>query len=677
MTAYALKDATSNQAATRLPGLDGLRALAVIAVIAFHEQLPAFPGGFLGVDVFFVLSGYLITDLLVAQWDRHGHLALRGFWARRARRLLPALGVLLIAVTAATAVIEPAQMAALRDALLAAVTYSSNWWQALAHHSYFAQFGPPPPLQHLWSLAIEEQFYLLWPLLLIVILRTCQSSRIRAALAWLGAALSALAMVVVYVPGADPSRVYYGTDTHASALFIGSALALTWPLRRMQALDRDGARVPDVVGLAGIAVLAWAMGHFSGTDRVLYPAGLLIAALAAGGVVLAAASPGLVSWALGRSALRWIGIRSYGIYLWHWPVIALADAAFPKQVPAHWIWVPEVALSIGLAAASWRWVEEPIIRRGFRVTVRDWSRMVFGSPAVAHRAPARLAPGVAVVVAVVVAGAAGYGVLHAHSSTGLAEQISEGVKVSQQHPAGRGDLAPLSASASAAKAGAALPSARLPAAASPATSPPATSPTAGSPTAGAATTPAAALARVSGSQVFAIGDSVMLASAVQLAAALPGISIGAQVSRQVSAGLPIVQRLAAAGTLRPVVVFALGTNGTFTSQQMRQLVRAIGPHRDLVLVNTYEARSWEAGVNRVIAAAARRYPNVVMANWFAAIEHRTSLLWPDEVHPQPSGARLYARVVAAAVQAARMAGAAGPASGSGLPPTAHRVAPIG
>jgi peptidoglycan/LPS O-acetylase OafA/YrhL len=233
----------------------------------------------------------------------------RGFWARRARRLLPALGVLLVAVTAATAVIEPAQMAALRDA----VTYSSNWWQALAHHSYFTQFGPPPPLQHLWSLAIEEQFYLLWPLLLIVILRTCQSGRIRAALAWLGAALSAVAMVVVYVPGADPSRVYYGTDTHASALFIGSALALTWPLHRMQALSRDDARVPDVVGLAGIAVLAWAMGHFAGTDRVLYPAGLLIAALAAGGVVLAAASPGLVSWALGRSALRWIGIRSYGI----------------------------------------------------------------------------------------------------------------------------------------------------------------------------------------------------------------------------------------------------------------------------------------------------------------------------------------------------------------------------
>jgi len=685
VTTHAVKGTISDQAASRLPGLDGLRALAVIAVIAFHEQLSAFPGGFLGVDVFFVLSGYLITDVLVAHWNRHGHLDLRGFWARRARRLLPALAVLLVAVTAATAVIEPAQLATLRSALLAAGTYSSNWWQALAHHSYFARFGPPPPLQHLWSLAIEEQFYLVWPLLLVAMLKTCQSGRLRAGLAWLGAALSAVAMTLVYVPGADPSRVYYGTDTHASALFIGSALALSWPLRRLQALSRDSARVPDALGLAGIAVLAWAVGHFAGTDRVLYPAGLLVAALAAGGVVLAAASPGLVSWALGRSVLRWIGIRSYGIYLWHWPVIAVATAAFPQQRPAGWIWLPEAALSVALAAASWRWVEEPIIRQGFRSTVRARSRLVTGSQAGAHRLPVRVVSALAVVAAVAVAGAAGYGLLHAHSSSGLAEQISEGIKVSQQNPADPAALVPAStpgptaptATAPTATGSAVSTPAGTPLPASPATDPgtgSATSPAASASTAPAAITAATRPARVTGSDVFAVGDSVMLASAVQLANALPGISIDAQVSRQVSVGLSIVQRLAAAGRLRPVVVFALGTNGAFTSQQMRQLISAVGPHRDLVLVNTYEARSWEAGVNRVIAAAARRYPHVAMANWFTAIEHRTRLLWPDEVHPQPSGARLYARMVATAVRAARTAGAAGPAT---LPPATHRFAPLG
>src|SRR3984957_2185107 len=620
-----MKGTTSERTATRRPGLDGLRGLAVIAVIAFHEQLSAFPGGFLGVDVFFVLSGYLITDLLTAHWNRYGRLDLRGFWARRARRLLPALAVLLVVVTAATAVIEPAQLAALRSALLAAVTYSSNWWQALAHQSYFARFGPPPPLQHLWSLAIEEQFYLVRPLLLIVILKTCRSRHLRAGLAWSGAALSALAMALVYVPGGDPSRVYYGTDTHASALFIGSALALTWPLRRLGPLggletwDGDRTRIPDALGLAGIAVLAWAMGHFAGTDRVLYPAGLLVAALAAGGVVLAAASPGLVSWALGRSALRWIGVRSYGIYLWHWPVIALATAAFPQQRPADWIWLPEAAISVGLAAASWRWVEEPIIRNGFRTTVRARGRTVLGSLAGAHRSPARVVPALAVVAALVVVGAAGYGVLHAHSSPGRAEQISEGVKVSQQAPASRAPLTPTAMPTVSAPAGA-------PTGPSPGASVPPASPAA-SPSATPSAVTAAAPTRVPGSGGVAVGDSVLLASAVQLTAALPGISINAQVSRQVSVGLSIVQRLAAAGRLRPVVVFALGTNGTFTAQQMRQLVRAVGPHRELVLINTYEARSWEAGVNRVIAAAARRYPNVGMANWFATIQTQTSLLW--------------------------------------------------
>ena len=346
------------------------------------------------------------------------------------------------------------------------------------------------------------------------------------------------------------------------------------------------------------------------------------------------------------------------------------------QLPAHWIWLPEAALSVGLAAASWRWVEEPIIRNGFRATVRGWSRVIIGSPAGAHRAPARVVPAVAVVAALVVAGAAGYGVLHAHSSTGLAEQISEGVKVSQQDPAGPGALGPAAASSPSAL----VPSASAPAATAPPTGPVRRAPSAGArrpplrrpppsaPTAvvaRATATPAPAPARVSGSQVFAIGDSVLLASAVQLTAALPGISIDAQVSRQVSVGLSIVQRLAAAGRLRPVVVFALGTNGTFTAQQMRQLVRAVGPHRELVLINTYEARSWEAGVNRVIAAAARRYPNVVMANWFATIEHRTSLLWPDEVHPQPGGARLYARTVACGGPGRPAAGAAGPASRPG------------
>jgi peptidoglycan/LPS O-acetylase OafA/YrhL len=618
----------------RAPGLDGVRALAVLAVLAFHEQFAAFPGGFLGVDVFFVLSGYLITDLLVSQWDRRGYLDLRGFWVRRARRLLPALAVVLVTVTAGVAVIEPGQLGAIRPALVAAVTYSSNWWQAAQHQSYFTGYGPPSPLQHLWSLAIEEQFYLVWPLILIAVLLTCRSRRLRAGIAWLAAAASAIAMAAIYMPGTDPSRVYYGTDTHASALLIGAAIALSFPLRQLRTAQREDTLRADIAGLAGIAILAWSMGHFSGSDPVLYPAGLLIAALGAGALVLAAATPGSVSGMLSWKPLRWIGVRSYGIYLWHWPVIALAAAVTGPGSAGVGIWLIETAIAIGLAAASWQWIEEPIIHNGFRATVLARYRVVAESVAAARQSPARALPAVLVVAALSVACTAGYGVLNAPASDGLQQQITYGAKVSAATQAKHvtaprtpqavaGSPAPAPAPANTHRAKASSPHGAAP----------------------------AARRQIPGSMVTAIGDSVMLAAAPQLQHALPGIYINAEVSRQMSAGIALVQSLADSGVLRPVVVVGLGTNGTVTTGQIRELVSMIGPHRSLVLINTFVPRPWQDGDNQVLAAAARAHPNIVLANWFVAIEHHTSLLWDDDVHPRPSGAPLYARTVASAVQA--------------------------
>src|ERR1700729_2609771 len=220
-----------------MPGLDGLRALAVLAVIAYHEQLGWAPGGLLGVGVFFTLSGYLITDLLLGQWARSGGVNLGDFLLRRARRLLPALFVMLAVVTAWITVVSPSRLASLRGAVAAAATYSSNWFYIYTHNSYFARFAPAGPLDHLWSLAVEEQFYLVWPALLLLGLFVMRGRRTRT-VAWLAlptlalAAASAALMAALYQPGPDPTRIYEGTDTRAAGLLIGAALAMFLAARR-------------------------------------------------------------------------------------------------------------------------------------------------------------------------------------------------------------------------------------------------------------------------------------------------------------------------------------------------------------------------------------------------------------------------------------------------------------
>jgi peptidoglycan/LPS O-acetylase OafA/YrhL len=359
-----------------MPGLDGLRALAVLAVIAYHEQLGWAPGGLLGVGVFFTLSGYLITDLLLGQWAADRRLRLGDFWVRRARRLLPALFVMLAVVTAWVTVASPSRLASLRGAEAAAATYWSNWYYIGTHSSYFSRFAPPGPFDHLWSLAVEEQFYLIWPWLLLLGVYFLRGRRVTA-VRWLAlptlalAAVSAVLMLKLYQPGLDPTRIYEGSDTRAFGLLIGAALAMLWPSRRIAAPARWMPFLLDGAGLAGLVVIGlmiWRVGQYS---QFTYHGGLVLLSVATAGVVAAAACPGsLVGAALGWRPLRWIGVRSYGIYLWHYPVIILTSPAnSAEDLPRAAV---QVAASIGLAALSWRFVEEPV-RHG--ALGRLWQRL--------------------------------------------------------------------------------------------------------------------------------------------------------------------------------------------------------------------------------------------------------------------------------------------------------------
>jgi peptidoglycan/LPS O-acetylase OafA/YrhL len=350
-----------------MPGLDGLRAIAVLGVILYHVGFAWIPGGLLGVGVFFTLSGYLITDILLTQWDRGG-IKLGAFWLARARRLLPALFLLLVVVMAWVTVIGPAQPPDLRDAALTGAFYVNNWYLIFHDISYFQAFAAPQPFNHLWSLSVEEQFYILWPFLLLLGLKITADVRSptglhpRLAIVTLGAAfVSAILMAVLYKPGLDPSRVYYGTDTRAQELLVGAALAMVWPSRRLTGKVTAGARnLIDAAGLLGLGVILlmfFTSGEFS---AFLYRGGFLILSFFTALLVAALAHPASrLGPVIGCAPMRWIGERSYGIYLWHFPVIVLTTPEGARGVDLTRAAL-QVAATFGIAALSWRFVENPI-----------------------------------------------------------------------------------------------------------------------------------------------------------------------------------------------------------------------------------------------------------------------------------------------------------------------------
>jgi peptidoglycan/LPS O-acetylase OafA/YrhL len=355
------------------PALDGLRAFAVAGVLLYHGGVAWMPGGFLGVDVFFVLSGYLITSLLLAEWMSTRRIDLKRFWLRRARRLLPAAVLVILVALLVVAVFLPGDAARMRGDALASLLYVNNWNAILADHSYFSAFERPSLLQHLWSLAVEEQFYLLWPIALgggLVLLGRARLAAVIVALALVSATL----MAWLYEPGHDPTRVYFGTDTHALPLLAGALLAFAWPLGRMGEPPARSARVViDAVAAVSLAGLVVAMIRWHDYDPGLYPGGIALAALLSAALIAAVVHPSCrVGRGLGWGPLRWIGDRSYGIYLWHWPVMALTRPDL--DVPwSRWVLVPtQIALTVALAAASYRWLEMPVRTGELQQRVKGW-----------------------------------------------------------------------------------------------------------------------------------------------------------------------------------------------------------------------------------------------------------------------------------------------------------------
>jgi len=592
----------------QIVGLDGIRAIAVGTVILFHLFPGTLVGGYLGVDIFFVVSGYLITTLLLRERESTGRIRLRGFWSRRARRLLPALALVLLACCTAALFVGGDVLVGLGTQVVGAVTFSSNWLFIAAGSSYFDE-TVPELFRNLWSLAVEEQFYLVWPVLVVVLLVRMPRWARLAAIGALGAA-SAAWMAIAYSP-ADPTRVYYGTDTHSFGLALGAFLAVLLLGKRM-----TGGATRWTLGFAGplsIAALVGLAVVMPGEAPEVYRGGLVVVALLSAVAISSLLVPGSpLARVLDLAPIRWVGARSYGLYLWHWPVFVLVGSAvpaWPRDGIASWA-VGGIALATTVVAAalSYRLLEQPVRRLGFR-------GVVIAALDAAPRSRRAIGAALAMVLTLGMAG------------TSVAAMLAD---------PGRGEAQSYIEAGQAAIDEAATPA-------------PGESPDA-EPGGKPDEAPAASEDSVTtGDEITAIGDSVLLAAAPALQAQYPGIHIDAAVSRQMSSGPGVLDALLTAEALRPVVVVALGTNGPIDRAALEQMRAMIGPQRELVVVNTQAPRGWTPGVNAELSSFALVYRNVELANWHDAIQPYLHEMARDQVHFGPLGAGIFADAVREAV----------------------------
>jgi peptidoglycan/LPS O-acetylase OafA/YrhL len=545
-----------------MPGIDALRAVAVLAVFFYHAEVSWMPGGFLGVDVFFAISGYLITSLLLREFRRGGHVRLGRFWLRRAQRLLPAVGVMIAVVMIAAAIIEPDRIDSLRGDALASLGYFANWHFVFGHVSYFEQFQRPSLFTHLWSLSVEEQFYLLWPLVFAAGMKLFGRTRLVLGVL-VGAFASVILAWILFEPGADASRVYYGTDTHAVGLLAGVALALLWSpveLRRRRTGPLVGP-ILDVVGVLALAYIVLSFIHVHDYDLALWHGGYLWLAMITALLLAVLAHPAArLGSILGRPPVLWLGLRSYSFYLWHWPVLALSRPGVDVNMPKGVLIPLQLALVCGLAELSYRYVELPFRGKAKLPSLPDgWLRVA--RPA--------LVLGVVGVVALV-------------GWSGI-------VGGSSSQPASAAASTPIVARVEAKP-------------------PPATA------------TRAPRIIALGDSVM--IGAKANLTARLG-----PGFSMSAKVGRQASEFVEIVERLSREGHHPDAMIIQMGNNGPLYGEDMKAIQKATAGVGELFLINDHAPVSWVGESNDALAEAAEDWPHTTLVDWASVAAENEGKLW--------------------------------------------------
>lgn len=596
----------------RVPGIDGLRGLAVIAVVLYHFFKPVFHGGFLGVDVFFVLSGFLITSLLIREQASTGRVSLKYFWVRRVRRILPAAFTVMAVVAALTLFTKGDSRVGLGWQMLSILTFSNNWVQIAQSHSYFAD-SAPQVFSHYWSLAVEEQFYVIWPLLFVALCALgLRRKHCLVVTGFLGI-VSAVLMGVLVHPGLDPTRVYYGTDTHAFGLLLGafmafwmssqnaSQLADSWPKYQTFARFPRLISFNSVIALLGLCVLFVVLPD---TGIWTYRGGIVLASLLSGVVLYAIVQEiGPANWIFKSHVLRWLGERSFSLYLWHWPLIVMISEPFRMHGQKHSLIAGFIALAITvpLSALWYRYIETPFRRKGVGETFRTLFSPL-AHPRDAKALFSRRLTDTAIILAVLVM-AVTSGATAPHKTR--IQQNLEAMRVqgtqSKPRPVQQRQH---------------LQHRSFP----------------------------------RGDEITALGDSVMLASLHGLQHAFPGIYVNADISRAWPWAPGYIAQMKRNNTLGHFVVLGLGTNGLATPGEIDQIIDEIGPDHIVILVSPYGDRPWMEESRQQIYAAVRAHKNTYLARWYEAVAANPTIVQEDGIHPGEAGGKLYAREVRNALE---------------------------